>query len=167
VSVSAFAPESSWRRFSQTGSEMTEGTMTHRTVIWAAGLAAFRDHAFLGVGSGSYATTVLRAVDVYYVAHNTFLSVLVELGVLGELLFLMLLAVMFTSILRMPKLERRLWTVLFLTWAVGVSALTWEYRKPTWLLFGLFAAQLCARGAEKFYVVSRRTPAPEPVRGRA
>jgi hypothetical protein len=32
-----------------------------------------------------------------------------------------------------------------LTWTIGVSALTWEYRKPTWLLFGLLAAHVYSR----------------------
>jgi len=35
------------------------------------------------------------------------------------------------------------------TWCVGVSAGTWEYRKPTWLLFSLIAAHAYARRVEK------------------
>jgi hypothetical protein len=27
-----------------------------------------------------------------------------------------------------------------MVWAVGVSTLTWEHRKPTWLIFGLIVA---------------------------
>jgi O-antigen ligase len=115
--------------------------MTHRTLLWEAGLESFRDRAFTGVGAGAYGTAVLRAVDMPYVAHNTFLSVLVELGVAGALLFIALLGSLFYSALRMPYLERCLWTVLLLTWAVGVLALTWDYYKPTWFLFGLLTAQ--------------------------
>lgn len=140
-----FVPQSSWSRIFQLGSEVSEGTMTHRTVIWAAGLEAFRNHAFLGVGSGAYGATVLRTIDIPYVAHNTFLSILVELGVIGFLLLLGLLASVAYRVLHMKYLERCLWTIVFLTWAVGVSALTWEYRKPTWLLFGLVAAHAYSR----------------------
>jgi O-antigen ligase len=149
------APESSWRRLSEIGTEMTQGTMTHRTVIWAAGMEAFREHAFLGVGAGAYAPAVVKTLDIPYVAHNTFLSVLVELGVVGALLGAALLAGLFDCARRMARLERRLWTVLLLTWVVGVSALTWEYRKPTWLLFGLLAAHVWARRGERLYVISR------------
>ena len=151
-----FVPESSWQRVSEIGREITQGTMTHRTVIWSAGVEAFREHAFLGVGAGAYAPAVLKALDIPYVAHNTFLSVLVELGVVGALLLFGLLAGLFYCARRMPRLERNLWTVLLLTWTVGVSALTWEYRKPTWLLFGLLTAHLWARGADRLYVISRR-----------
>jgi O-antigen ligase len=141
-------PQSSWSRIFKFGSELSEGTLTHRTVIWAAGLEAFRDHPFLGVGAGAYGPTVLKAVDIPYVAHNTFLSVLVELGVVGALLLFALLASIFYCALRMPYLERRLWITLLATWAVGVSALTWEYRKPTWLLFGLAASHAYIRRTE-------------------
>jgi O-antigen ligase len=134
-------PETTWRRILATGAEVSEGTMTHRTLLWEAGLEAFRDKPFKGVGAGAYGTAVLRSVGIPYVAHNTFISVLVELGVVGASLFFALLASLFYSASRMPYLERCLWTILLMTWAVGVFALTWEYYKPTWFLFGLLAAQ--------------------------
>jgi O-antigen ligase len=142
-------PEETWRRLLLLTTEVSEGTLTHRTVIWAAGLEAFRNHAFLGVGAGAYAPVVLRVVDIPYVAHNTFLSVLVELGVVGALLLFMLLASMVYCAIRMQYLDRCLWMTLLVTWTVGVSALTWEYRKPTWLLFGLLAAHAFSRRQEK------------------
>lgn len=141
-------PQSSWARILQFAQEISGGTLTHRTVIWAAGLEAFRDHALLGVGAGAYGPTILRVVDVPYVAHNTFLSVLVELGVVGALLLSALLASIFYCANRMPYLERCLWITLLLTWTVGVSALTWEYRRATWFLFGLLAAHVYSRRQE-------------------
>lgn len=148
-------PQSSWTRIFQFGSELSEGTLTHRTVIWAAGLGVFRDHPLLGVGAGAYGPTILRVVDVPHVAHNTFLSVLVELGVIGALLLFALLASILYSALQARYLERCLWVTLLLTWTVGVSALTWEYRKPTWLLFGLAAAHAYARRRDELAVVYR------------
>jgi O-antigen ligase len=137
-------PEEAWSRFRTVGTEITEGTLTHRTVLWSAGLEAFRDHAFAGVGAGAYGAAVLRAVDIPLVAHNTFLSVLVELGVTGALLLLALLAALYYAAARMRYLEKRFWLVLLTVWVVGVCALTWEYNKPTWLLFGLLAAHFYA-----------------------
>jgi O-antigen ligase len=141
-------PQSTWIRIFQFGSELSEGTLTHRSVIWAAGLGAFRDHALLGVGAGAYGPTILRVVDVPYVAHNTFISILVELGVVGALLLSALLASIFYCAYRMRYLERCLWITLLLAWTVGVSALTWEYRKPTWFLFGLLTAHVYSRRQE-------------------
>jgi O-antigen ligase len=149
VACSAYlVPLDIWRRIIAVGSELSQGTLTNRTTIWTAGLEAFRDHAFLGVGSGAYGFTIMKVADFSYitgsasnaVAHNTFVSVLVELGVVGALLLFALLAGLYYCASRMRSLDRRLWITLLLTWTVGVSALTWEYRKPTWLVFGLLAA---------------------------
>ena len=151
-------PLSSWSRIFTVGEEVSKGTLTHRTVLWGAGLEAFRDHAFLGVGAGAYGVTVLKVLDFQYmtgsaanaVAHNTFISILVELGVVGALLLFWLLATMLYCAIRMRYVKRCLWISLLLTWTIGVSALTWEYRKPTWLLFSLLAAHVyCHRETEQ------------------
>jgi len=146
-------PQSSWIRISQFGSELSEGTLTHRTVLWAAGLEVFRNHAFLGVGAGAYGSAILRAVDIPLPAHNTFISVLVELGVIGALLLFALVASSFYCAKRMRYLERCLWLTLLLTWTIGASALTWEYRRVTWLLFGLAPAHAYARRRDELAVV--------------
>jgi len=135
-------PETTWTRFLSIDTALSEGTMSHRTQLWSAGLEAFRNHSLIGVGAGAYGAAILRAMDMSYPAHNTFLSVLVELGVAGALLLLALLASLYYSALRMPYVEKCFWIVLLTTWVVGVSALTWEYYKPTWLLFGLLAAHM-------------------------
>jgi O-antigen ligase len=145
ASGTLFIPQATWDRLSSAGTELSGGTLTHRTVIWAAGMDAVRDHAFLGVGAGAYGLTVLKAVDIPYVAHNTFLSVFVELGIVGALLLGWLLAAAFLYAILMPSLERCLWIALLLTWSIGVSSLTWEYHKPTWFLFGMLAAHVYSR----------------------
>jgi hypothetical protein len=45
---------------------------------------------------------------------------------------------------------------LLLTWTVGVSALTWEYRKPTWFLFSLLTAHVYSRRQENRAVAASR-----------
>jgi hypothetical protein len=47
----------------------------------------------------------------------------------------------------MDPWERALWLTSLLVWVVGVSTLTWEHRKPTWLLFAL----IMAGWAQAFY----------------
>lgn len=145
VSGAYLVPQSSWRRISTIGSELSNGTLTHRTVLWAAGLETFRDNALLGVGAGAYAPSIQKLVDIPFVAHNTFLTILVELGVPGALTLLALLASLIYCAVRMRYLERCLWITLLLTWAIGASALSWEYRKATWLLFALAAAHVYSR----------------------
>jgi O-antigen ligase len=153
-----FVPQTSIDRYLSIGTELTQGTMTHRTVLWAAGLQVFRDHPFLGVGAGAYGPAIVRIVDIGYVAHNTFISVLVELGIVGAILLLILLATMLSSVLRLKNVEKWLWLALLATWATGACAVTWEYRKITWLLFGLIAAQAYAKNTGVFRVRREQNP---------
>jgi O-antigen ligase len=136
-----FVPLSTWQRLGTIRSEISEGTLTKRTYIWAAGLDVYRQHPIAGVGAGAFGASVYSKLDIPYVAHNSYLSVLVELGAVGAILFAALLAGLFRLAARLPTLESRAWTILLLTWAVAVSSVTWEHRKPTWFLFGLLIAQ--------------------------
>jgi len=137
----ALVPKAAWERLSTTGTEVSSGTMDSRTIIWHAGMDVFLDHPFIGVGIGGFAASVERRVVTPWVAHNTFLSVLVEQGIIGFSFFLIVLLVLAYAALHMPPLERSLWLVTLLIWAIGVSAMTWEFFKPTWFMFGMIAAQ--------------------------
>jgi len=145
-----FVPSSSWERLSTVPSEFTQGTLTGRTIIWRAGWEIFRVHPFLGIGANAFRLIVSRVLaepirleehDPAPPAHNTFLSVLVEQGVVGLALFCALLGVMALSLRALPPFQQRLWIVSLAVWVVGVSSLTWEMRKPTWFFFGLIMAQ--------------------------
>jgi O-antigen ligase len=142
ISTALFlVPASSWDRLSTIPNELLAGGLSGRKSIWAAGLEVFREHPFFGVGAGAYLPSVRHILVVPNVAHNTFLSVLVELGVIGFGIFCALLGVLLLSAKELPWLPKRLWLVCLAAWLVGVSSLSWEMRKPTWLLFGLLLSQ--------------------------
>ena len=152
-----FVPESSWERLSTLPNELERGTLTGRTIIWGAGWEIFRAHPFLGIGANAFRLIVSRVLaepirlgdhDPAPPAHNTFLSVLVEQGILGFTLFCALLVSLALSLKGMPPFPKRLWMVSLGVWVVGVSSLTWEMRKPTWFFFGLIMAQ-CGSLAQK------------------
>ena len=88
ASVAVFAPKSFWER-NQTIAGYQEDESVHgRVQAWHVAGRAFQEHPILGVGEQAF----LKAWDNYapldagvnrYVAHNLFLEVLAELGLVG------------------------------------------------------------------------------------
>lgn len=157
-----FVPASSWSRLGTIGAEVSSGTLNERTTIWKAGFDVFRENPVNGIGVNAFAPTIQRSLGnprqlrhpaaddvVELVAHNTFLSVLVEEGLVGFLLFILILVALWKGIFQMAPAERKMWAVVLFVWTAGVMELTWEYRKPTWLLFGLLAAAMGSASMQK------------------
>jgi O-antigen ligase len=163
LTLMAVVPASSWQRLSTIGSEVQSGSLNDRGLIWRSGLTVYRDHWLAGVGSGAYPRSVEPLLGWparwLIVAHNTFLSVLVETGIVGFLLFAGFLALLLQAVWRTEGVNRMVWIVTLAVWFIGVNTLTWEIRKPTWLIFALALAS--ARfGAEKLLPRADRVPMP-------
>jgi O-antigen ligase len=126
----------SFERFGTTVNELTEGDLNNRTNNWAEGLAAFEKRPLLGVGSNMYRTVN----SLGKVAHNSYLSVLVEVGLIGFALFAAVLVLAAVHAMNRPGWERSFWLCLMSVWAIGAFTLTWEHRKSTWLFLSLVAA---------------------------
>ncbi|MBA3974263.1 MAG: hypothetical protein C0504_08620 [Candidatus Solibacter sp.] len=147
LGVFRFAPAPARQRLSTITTELTTGTLHNRTTIWKTGLKIFPRHALAGIGAGAYPEAVKPVLGVpgvpghFYVAHNTFLSVLVECGLAGFTLYGLMLAVAAFYVWTMQPAERALWAVILAVWAIGVSTLTWEQYKPSWLIIALIMTE--------------------------
>jgi O-antigen ligase len=147
LSLVRFAPAPQRKRLATIPNEITRGTLHDRTRIWKTGLRVLRQHPILGIGSGAYPKAVEpwlgkpKIAGFQYVAHNTFLSVLVECGIIGFAIYALLFGTIGMFILAMRPLERALWLIVLAAWAVGVFTLTWEHYKPTWLILSLITTE--------------------------
>ncbi len=130
-------PTTSLERLGTAYAELSGGgNLTGRVQIWQDAYRRFLEEPFLGVGSNAY-----KAVsESGLVAHNSFLSVLVETGIVGLLLFLGIFFIAIVSCFELSKLESKLWKTTLLIWFLGASALTYEHHKPTWLMIAFIAA---------------------------
>jgi hypothetical protein len=139
------APRTSRQRLATLPAEAITGTFHGRTTIWKTGLKVLKRHWARGVGIAAFPEAVKPWLGtspvpgMAYTAHNTFLSVLVETGVPGALLFGLLLATAVLFAWMLGPSERALWFAMLAIWVAGVSTLTWEQRKPTWLIFALIS----------------------------
>jgi hypothetical protein len=80
-------------------------------------------------------------------SHQTFLSVLVEDGVVGLSLFLLMLGAALQPTQYLPVLQRRFSTVIVAALVVGSLSAALDYRKQLWFILGLLAAQAALRPA--------------------
>ena len=136
----SIVPQTSWSRIFTISEQVNSGDLNQRMSVWAAGAKAFVDHPLFGVGEGAYLQVSDKYFGESFVAHNTFISVLVELGITGFLVFAAILLATARSIRSLLDTSHSMWMAVAATWLVGVLAATWETQKPTWLFIALIAA---------------------------
>jgi O-antigen ligase len=96
------------------------------------------------------------------VAHNSYISVLVEQGIVGFLLYMTMLAMVAVALLKLRTLDRRFALVLLATLGAAMLPLTWEDRRAVWVILAVLAGFAQARLAYPGGV-ARRPPAPRAV----
>jgi O-antigen ligase len=131
-----FIPQTTLDRLGTAFSSITAGDLGGRVEIWRQSLAYWFEHPIIGIGSGALDSPLV----INTVAHNTFLSVLTEVGMIGLLIFISILLVVVNRAFRQKKELATLWITVLSVWAIGVFTLTWEYKKATWLLLTLIIA---------------------------
>jgi O-antigen ligase len=135
-------PQKTLERLGTTTDEIASGTLNERRVIWQAGIELFLRHPIGGVGAGGFQPGVKQYLGYKKTAHNTYLSVLVEEGIIGFTLFSLILVSIYFHIRFAPPDERRFALVILATIVVGLLPRSWEFEKPLWLMFGLLLAPL-------------------------
>jgi O-antigen ligase len=139
---------------------------TGRTDLWQVGWRMVRDRPVLGVGAGNFADASIRYLlqpgrlersdliaDTPKVAHNTYLAILAELGLVGATMFVALAGVAIASGVRATRMFARqrdgpmeMLTRGWLTAMAGLltadAFLSAEFSKQLWLLLALGPALL-------------------------
>jgi len=140
-------------------------TFQERIEIWQRGLRAWSETPYLGVGPGAYEFAGLSVGEKHYAAHNTYVSVLVESGIVGSVIYFAFWFVVVLRIFRMPGKDRFFWLVFFVSLQPTMLTGSGEYYKFWWLVG---AQILCAAANAKqarpagrrFLVYPLRTPGP-------
>jgi O-antigen ligase len=134
----AYVPDKIVERLATTSTEVEDFSLGGRFKLWKAGIRALPEHPLLGFGTSGFIRAIYPQLGpAALVAHNSFVSVLVEQGLIGLILFLLMFASAFVAVRRLPLLERRFGLVLIATLMVAMLPLTWEHRKPVWFILAL------------------------------
>lgn len=148
LTVNEVVPEESWVRLSTLGTEAMAGRFHGRERVWEAGIKAWDNAPIWGVGLGGFRAAA-RAEGADGVAHNTFVSILVELGIIGLVLFLGILISALRTVGRMEAKERDLFLAVGAAVFVGINMLSWDTHKALWLLLGVAVAFGAVSGPDK------------------
>ena len=149
VVASNVVPESSVARIASTRADIEAGHFGGRGAIWMAGLEVAREHPLVGVGAGAFQAAVEPTIHEEMVAHNVLLSVLVEDGLVGLLLFVAMITAVLGPLRHLPPVQRRFSIVLLLALALGSMSLSWDNRKQLWFVVGALAVQVTPRPVQK------------------
>ncbi|WNS81209.1 O-antigen ligase family protein [Domibacillus sp. DTU_2020_1001157_1_SI_ALB_TIR_016] len=134
-------PAESLKRIETIGEDVGQGDLNGRGAFWAAGFTMVEEQPLIGIGAGAYPREMEILIDKHDLSHNTPLAVLAETGIIGLLLFLSIIVSFVYTASKTSYLEAVLFLSLLAVWGLSTMFLTWEMRKPTWLLFGLIALE--------------------------
>jgi len=125
-------------RLATTSTSISSADFGGRVNLWKETITLFLRHPVVGSGAGILFTTIGSE------AHQTFLSILAETGLIGFLLFTCILAIVVNQAARLPKGYSGLWFSVIFIWVIGVLSLTWEAMKPTWLFMSFVIIEAAA-----------------------
>jgi O-antigen ligase len=134
VVVLQYVPEAQFQRIMTFSEEIETGNISGRGDLWRAAVQIWLEspsNSIIGIGLGGF------GMEVGMVAHNTYLSVLSETGLIGFIIYLLILISLVVVGFRSQREVRYLLLTLLMVWGLGAAALTWEYAKLTWLVWCL------------------------------
>jgi O-antigen ligase len=135
VVVATYVPDRTMERLATTGQQLEGGNLGGRFQIWMAGVHAFTQRPLMGYGTGRFIDAITPELgSKALVAHNSFLSVLVEEGLVGLILYMTMLLSVFYYVLHFPPFERRFGLVLLATLTTAMLPLAWEEKKVVWFV---------------------------------
>lgn len=124
-----YIPQSSITRISSVSETVTEGDYNGRLGIWAEGTRIFYENPIFGIGSNAFSSSI----GLQKQAHNGYLAILVDLGIVGFAIFGGMVTIITYQVLHHDKETRAFWVTVLMILAMGIFSLNWIHRKQTWI----------------------------------
>lgn len=146
ISAVSIAPDESIERILSSSQSISSGTLNNRTVIWGASLEQWKKTPLIGHGIGSLAY-VLSTIHVEYsAAHNTYIHLLTENGIIGLSLYLMMIITIIYYALRTNLSDMAFIFSLLFTILVSQITQHTHISKETWFAFTVLALHAYSYG---------------------
>ncbi len=155
--IATVVPLANFSRIAETSSELGDGNVSARGAIWKAGLQLYTSSPIIGIGTGSFERAAEPLLGRRINAHNAFLKVLIELGIIGFVLFTLNFFVVLRPLLSLPSPDKMFYLCLWLALIVSMLPSNVEDAQYVWGLLTLMAT----RQAYTLRLPSSGAPAPE------
>lgn len=127
-----YIPQASLTRISSISGaydDSTLGDLNGRLRIWKEGAIIFLENPIIGVGSNAFGPSI----GLQKQAHNAFLAILVDLGIIGFGIFASMAVIVAQQVFYQAKEVRAFWIAVLFTLTIGVFTLNWAHRKQAWI----------------------------------
>jgi hypothetical protein len=116
--------------------DLEEGALSGRFGIWTESHEVFRSRPIHGAGLDAHRAAIPTGKE----AHNTYVSVLAETGVIGLLLFGGVMLSVVARVRSSVASDGRYWIVQLAVLAIGAMSLSLEDSKSVWIFLSLAVA---------------------------
>ncbi|WP_394351343.1 O-antigen ligase family protein [Halosegnis longus] len=129
--------EEIWIRISSIYSEVVNLSFGSRYVIWTEGFQVFANSPTIGVGYGGFRAAAEPILGYEVPPESTYLGALYQLGIIGAILFTLVL----TSLFKMAK-SNLLWLSFLITNLILMITNDWLHYPTMWILFAIMVVDL-------------------------
>lgn len=141
IAVVRLVPASNFERIAETSSEITEGNVSNRSQVWLAGLEVYAKTPIFGVGVGGFENATFPLLGYRQPAHNAYILILTEMGIVGILIFLTLLVVTLLPLLKLGFPDRPFYLILWFILVVSLFPSNDEDAQHIWTLLALMTTR--------------------------
>lgn len=134
VGVTSLVPEKTLDRLFSSGTELSQGTLSSRSITWSRAWLEINETPFFGNGLSSF-RRVINKYNIDYTAHNSYIAIMVEQGIVGLLLYLAVILSVLLQGLRIPAEQRLLMLSLLFIAVAGQFTLTLNERMFIWFAY--------------------------------
>lgn len=136
LGMASLVPEKTIERIFSTGKEISTGTFNERSIIWTNAYEELANSPLYGHGLGSFRRIVSK-YNVGYTAHNSYMAIAAEQGIIGVCLYLAVIGFAFAHALRLPPDDRVLMLSMLVIVTLGQMSLTLSDRMYVWFAYAL------------------------------
>ena len=137
VAVVSLAPKSSVERIFSIGDAVASGDLNYREVIWQHTLSVWGNNPFLGSGTGALG----HALNPYFVnfkwAHNSYIQILGENGIIGLAIYLMMVFSLLYYALKCQVETKFFLLTLWFTIFISQMTLHSQNLKEVWFVWSV------------------------------